>query len=228
VNPAGGLVSSVGDLLRYARFHLGNGEGLLRPETLELMRTPTTSGPGGDGVGLAWMLGSGGGVRRASHGGGTNGQQSQLLLVPERGFAIAVLTNTAWGSVLARDIVPWALAAYLGVVEPEPEPLPLSAEELAAYAGEYETPTASVTLTVEGDGLVVRQRTSEAALARLQAVFDARESEPPPATIRVLDGERYLVTAGLGRGMRGHFIRRDGTIAGINVGGRLALRRSGG
>src|SRR5581483_3241879 len=39
-NPGGGLASSVSDGLRWARFHLGDGAGLLPTELLHRMRQP--------------------------------------------------------------------------------------------------------------------------------------------------------------------------------------------
>ena len=53
-NPAGGLIASVNDMLRYARFHLGDGTAdgrrVLRAESLRRMQTPL--GPGGSVPGL--------------------------------------------------------------------------------------------------------------------------------------------------------------------------------
>src|SRR5215212_6123848 len=64
-------------------------------------------GPGGstplldiDRVGVNWELWNRGGERIVSHPGGTNGQQSGFTLVPERGFAITVMTNATAGAKL--------------------------------------------------------------------------------------------------------------------------------
>jgi CubicO group peptidase (beta-lactamase class C family) len=162
-HPAGGLTSSVRDLLRYARFHLGDGTAadgtrLLAEEALTRMRTPLV--PGGMGVdervGLTWMLtdlrGTDGtpGARRVRHGGATYGQLSALVLVPERGFALALLTNANRGGQLHAEVAGWALGHYLGLAAPEPERLDLSPAELASYAGRYTG--ALVTADVELDG----------------------------------------------------------------------------
>ncbi|WP_053790379.1 serine hydrolase domain-containing protein [Streptomyces sp. XY332] len=42
-NPGGGIVSNVADLLAWARFHLGDGDGLLAADTLHGMRTTSPS-----------------------------------------------------------------------------------------------------------------------------------------------------------------------------------------
>jgi CubicO group peptidase (beta-lactamase class C family) len=235
-NAAGGRRGQAADQLRYARFHLGDGtaeggERLLRRETLELMRRPTFSLAGGalgDEVGISWLLRTVGGVRLVAHGGSTNGQQSAFLMVPERAFAITVLTNSDRGAQLHRELVRWAPEAYAGVVDRDPEPLVLSPAELAPYAGEYRSDTRLVTLAVEGGELVATVRYSPEALVRLRAVFEVPRAELPPMALRILPGERYLVTDGEAKGTRGTFVRRDGAVVGVDVGGRVALRQDGG
>jgi dipeptidyl aminopeptidase/acylaminoacyl peptidase/CubicO group peptidase (beta-lactamase class C family) len=222
-NAAGGLASTAADQLRYARFHLGDGEGLLRAETLALMRRPTFSQPGwalGNQVGISWLLRTVDGVRLAGHGGSTNGLRAAFQMAPERGFAVTVLTNAESGLRLHRELVRWALEAYAGVVDRDPEPLALSAGELAAYAGEYRSDTRLVTLAATGDELVATIRYRPDAPAWLREAV----AEQPPMRLRILPDDRYLVTEGEGKGMRGVFVRRGGAIAGFDAGGRLAMR----
>jgi len=54
-HPVGGVVSTVIDLLKYARFHMSAGSGLLKPETIKLMQTPIVTGSGLDVFGLSWF-----------------------------------------------------------------------------------------------------------------------------------------------------------------------------
>ena len=121
--PAGGLFSTARDQIRYARFHLGQApaEGkarVLARETLDRMKAPTISLQGGalgDWVGISWMLRDINGVRVAAHDGSTNGQQSAFEIVPERNFAITVLTNSGTGLQMNRELVNWARETYLGL-----------------------------------------------------------------------------------------------------------------
>jgi CubicO group peptidase (beta-lactamase class C family) len=101
---AGGLWSTVGDLLRFAAHQLG-GPGPLSAETLEAVRKPR-----GDALGARYCLGCWSrtlaGERRAyDHEGSVGGYQSLLLLVPEEQAALAVLTNSWRGSGLIRRVV---------------------------------------------------------------------------------------------------------------------------
>ena len=100
-NPGGGVVSSVADQLRWARFHLGDGRAesgarVLPAEVLQRMQEPTVELRGstlGDAFGICWFLRDVDGVRTVGHGGSANGQFAELLIVPERDFAVVALSN---------------------------------------------------------------------------------------------------------------------------------------
>jgi CubicO group peptidase (beta-lactamase class C family) len=119
-NPGGGLASSVADQLRWARFHLGDGRAesgarVLPAEVLHQMRQPTVALRAsnlGDAIGIGWFLRELDGVRTVGHGGSANGQFAELLLVPERGFAVLAvqrlpgrpLLQPGGGSLGAADL----------------------------------------------------------------------------------------------------------------------------
>jgi CubicO group peptidase (beta-lactamase class C family) len=149
MHPTGGLISSIRDLLRYASFHLGDGTApdgtrLLTKESLVAMRS--NPGPGGaflvelDGVGVTWMLRpSAEGVRIVEHGGDYSGQHSGFVMVPERGFAFTMFTNSDSGPKLVHELFydDWALKRFAGVSNLPAEPRALSRSELAPYEGIY-------------------------------------------------------------------------------------------
>lgn len=236
-NPAGGISGTVGDLIAWARFHLGDGRAadgsrILSEEVLRRMQQPTVETPGsalGDAVGISWLLRDvDGGVRLVSHGGDTIGQHSAFTMVPERGFAVASLTNCGPnGPQLNEEIVRWALAEYLGVVQQDPEPVTMSDAELAPYAGVYETIAATATVEVRDGGLVLTPEIKPETRARLQ---EAGEDVPEETTTFKLGllpgpGDRYIVTEGPAKGMKGYFARdASGAIDRVHVGGRLATR----
>ena len=101
--PSGGLWSTVGDLLRFAAHHLG-GPGPLSEEARAAMREPRARALGA-AYGLGWWVRDAGGRAAFDHEGSAAGYQSLLLLVPEDGFALAVLTNSWRGSGLIRRVV---------------------------------------------------------------------------------------------------------------------------
>jgi CubicO group peptidase (beta-lactamase class C family) len=149
LDPTGGLISSVRDQLRYAAFHLGDGRApdgtrLLTKKSLIEMRS--NPGPGGtlfvelDGMGVSWQLRpSAQGVRIVQHGGDYPGQFSGFIMVPERGFALTVLTNSEGGVKLTSDLFidDWALRRFAGVSNLPAKPRALSRRELAPYEGLY-------------------------------------------------------------------------------------------
>lgn len=230
--PAGGIVATAADQVKYARFHLGDGTAaggarVLQADSLARMKQPTASlraSALGDSVGISWLLKDVAGVRTVRHGGTTNGQLSAFVLVPERDFAITVLTNSDSGGQLHQEMVKWALATYLGLAEPEPEPLSLTEAELAPYVGRYRTANGTLDLAVQGDGLVANVTYSEAAIARLRSVYGDQVPEQRPVPFKLLPDDRFIVVEGPAKGVRGYFTREGGAVSGVDFGGRLAPR----
>ncbi|MDQ6874673.1 MAG: beta-lactamase family protein, partial [Actinomycetota bacterium] len=116
-NPGAGIVSSVADQLRWARFHLGagrtnGGAPVLAPETVHRMKEWTVALRGstlGDAFGICWFLRDVDGVRTVGHGGSANGQFAELLTVPERGFAVVALSNAGPNGIAFNQAVArWA------------------------------------------------------------------------------------------------------------------------
>jgi CubicO group peptidase (beta-lactamase class C family) len=222
-NPGGGLASSVSDQLRWARFHLG-GSDLARR-----MQEPTVNLLGstlGDAVGLAWFLRDTGGVRAVGHGGSTNGQFAELLLVPERDFAVTVMSNAGPDSGLALDqaVVRWALEHYLGVVERDPEPLPYDAGRAREIAGHYENEFMTLIIDTDGATLTVECQIKPEIRAASEAELPP---DLPPAALGLLpgSGDDYIVTEGGLSGQRGFLTRdADRAIIGADLAGRLFNR----
>ena len=173
---AGGVGVCIEDLLSYARFHLGDGrsasgERILRRETLEQMRTAQLHKQStDDDIGIAWHLRNVGSVRTAAHGGTLGGHILLLELVPERDFAIGILTNASNGWRLIQDVERAALKAYhgatfaenqaiahRGLVEtlPAVEALPTQPDP-APYVGRYLRPTNAVVVRAENRRLFVQ------------------------------------------------------------------------
>ncbi len=220
--PAGGLITSVRELLRYARFHLGDGDGFLHRETLESMREPQVKVGGmADWVGLTWYGEELGGLTFVGHGGGTNGQISQLKLCPAEGWAFAMVTNHQDGAELIRAVYGRVRKDRFGVVAPKPEPVEATEEQLSEVVGEYEAALAVVALRREGGGLV--------GSVRSKGGFPKPDSPPspdaPPFEVGLVSGDRMAILDGVGKGLTGEFLRGDdGAIVWLRFGGRLHRR----
>lgn len=232
---AGTLLSTPADMLRYARFHRGDGSApggtrLLDQASLERMRQPTVCpGPNGpvDAVGISWMLRKVQDVTTVGHGGGTNGQISAFQTVPERDFAIVVLTNADRGGELNADLVEWALERWLGIQPVRHDPLPVSEAGLEEYAGTYVSQPAVVRFEVKDGGLFATPERTEVG-RRWSADFagpQAQKHQEPAAALELLEGERVRAREGSPRQV-GAFLRDGGRIVGYWAGSRLLRRQS--
>ena len=231
---AGGVGLCITDLLTYARFHLGdgtgaNGERVLKHETLELMRTPQAHKQStDDDIGIAWHLRNVGGVRTASHGGTLAGHILLLELVPERNFAIAILTNSNTGWRAIQDVEREALKSYLGLtyaknqaiahrglVESLPSYEPLASQpDFAPYVGTYARPSNTVVVRAEGGRLLLQERP-----------YNGQPGAEVP--IAFFGTDHAVVLDGNDRGQTIEFIRdASGRVNWVRVVGRVAVRTS--
>jgi CubicO group peptidase (beta-lactamase class C family) len=222
VNPAGGLAASLNDQLQYARLYLGDGtvdgERILSQESLRQLLWPI--GPGGttpfevvDRVGVSWMLEDRAGMRIAAHLGGTTGQQSNFIIVPDQGFAMAILTNANSGAILGVEAEDWALEHFLALPAPDRSPVVLSPEQREDYVGVYQMPLDSGTLRIiEKDGGL--------HLGLAQPGVDGIMVESPLEFV----GDDLATFQYTGLTVFTDFIREDGDVAWIRFVGRTYPR----
>ncbi len=230
-NPGGGLVSSAADQLRWARFHLGDGrvaggERVLPAAVLAQMREPTVrlrASSLGDAIGIGWFLREVDGVRTVGHVGSANGQFAELLMVPERGFAVIALSNAGPGGVpLNQEIVRWALRTSVGLTLRDPEPLPYDDERAQEVVGRYANEVMTFVISEDGRALLAEVLMKP----RIRAAAD-KELPPDYAPFRIglLPGDEYVVADGGMQGQRGYFTRdATGVICGVDLAGRLFHR----
>jgi CubicO group peptidase (beta-lactamase class C family) len=228
---AGGVGVCITDLLAYAKFHLGdgtaaNGERVLRKASLEQMRATQMPKQGtDDDIGLGWHLRNVGPLRVAAHGGTLAGHILLLEIVPERNFAIGILTNSINGWRLIQDVEREALKQYhgatfpknhaiahRGLVETLPNVEPLATQpDPAPYVGRYLRPMNAVSVRVEGGKLIVQELPNNG---------DPR----PVMPIAFFGPDRAVVTEGNDRGQSIEFVRQDGKVNWVRVVGRVAVR----
>jgi CubicO group peptidase (beta-lactamase class C family) len=227
-HPAGGIICTVRDLLRYARFHMGDGttaDGtrLLTAASLALMQTPQLPSTGLSWSGLSWVITTVDETRLIGHGGATHGQQSLLRLVPARDFAVAAFTNSDRGGILANEIVEQATQAYLGLAQPEPALLTLRDDALAAYTGKYEAALSASEITLRG-GQLILQITPKGGFPTPDV---PAPQAPPPVRLAFYDEDRVIVLDEPYKSARGEFLRDvEHRLAWFRFGSRLQRRLS--
>jgi hypothetical protein len=176
-------------------------------------------------MGLIWFVQEIGGIRFATHIGDTFGQHTTLVVAPDKGFALVLLTNAEpGGGAAANAALAAAARAYLGMTDEaalvgvqggssfasDTTPLDLSPAELAEYAGRFETQLLISVDTKEMDGYV-----------REDALPDAVIDYP----VTVISGDCLAI----GSSMVASFIRRpDGEIGWIRASVRTMPRVSAG
>jgi CubicO group peptidase (beta-lactamase class C family) len=229
---AGGVGLCITDLLAYAKFHLGDGtndkgERILSRASLEMMRTTQLHKQGtDDDIGIAWHLRNVGPLRVAAHGGTLSGHILLLEIVPERNFAIGILTNSINGWRLIQDVEREALKSYQGatfpknyaiahrgLVETMPNVEPLAAQpDPAPYLGRYLRPMNAVSVRVESGKLIVQEIPNG--------------GEPRPVMpIAFFGPDRAVITDGSDKGQTIEFVRdKDGQVTWVRVVGRVAVR----
>lgn len=234
-HPDGGLISSAREQLRFAQFHLGDGRAvdgtpLLSPASLRTMRS--NPGPGGtlvaeiDGAGVGFFLRrTAEGVPVIMHGGSWAGQFSGFFFVPQRDFAMTMLTNSDGGAQLRMELFydDWALQRFAGLHNPPAAPMRLAPARLAAYEGTYRNRAIdeagnwreTVLMVYADDGalrgeLALGGVSSEIGLTfyRDDYVLVERNGGDPPGSYRA------------------NFVRdADGGVAWLSFGGRLYARQ---
>jgi CubicO group peptidase (beta-lactamase class C family) len=181
---AGGLITSVEGLLKWARFHLGDGGGLQSQESLERMHTPVVHLDRFIGIGLDWFVQG----RAADHGGLTVGYCSTLVLVPDADVAVVCLTHATNGGAVNQAIRRWALAEHAGIVERDPDPDPSVEIDASRFEGRFLSPFAQLTIAA-GE----RPNTLLVTSSQREDVEGWKPPPPPPMTMAFVD-DRHAVT----------------------------------
>jgi len=202
-HPSGGLWSTVGDLLRFAEHQLG-GPGPLSEAQRTALREPQARALGAAYALGCWSRELTGGRAAFDHEGSVAGYQSLLLLVPEEGVALTVLTNSWRGSGLIRQVV-----RDLGLVPAEPA----AGDGLPPEPGRYALDGAEAVVE-EHDGVI---RVAESEIDPVTGERVARA----PFPVEPLGGGVYGFAGGMLMSHRVDFPR-----AGVARVGLLALPRA--
>lgn len=222
-NCVGGVVSTVRDLLAYARFHMGNGtnaqgQAVMKRESLEAMRAEQVDTGGRGKMGLTWFIRQADGLKIYGHGGATRGQQAMFHFIPQENFAVALLTNSDEGGILTDSLLKWVLETYFDASIPTPQPLQKSEEELAEYVGHYELPLSAFELVAK-EGVLLKKDIPRGG-------FPTPDSPPgppePDVRLAFYETDRVIGLDEPRKGALCEFLRDEsGQARFLRIGGRL-------
>lgn len=197
--PAGGVLATAQDVLRFVALHARGGKGtdgstVLRPETVEQMLGPVISlraGEEGEShAGLGWSLRLlPDGRRVASHGGDLLGTHAQMTWVPEERLTVVVLGNGDGLHVVAKPLLE-ELLEEVGIPRPEPlrRPEQPPVVDVDQRAGRYRTVAVELDLRAAADHL-------DGTLRILDPLISARmpqEHREQPVRFEPVTADRWL------------------------------------
>jgi CubicO group peptidase (beta-lactamase class C family) len=201
--PAGSVTSATAtDVLGFVRMHLENGEGpgrsrVLSEKSVRAMQTPQYPMPGSGSdhahIGLGWIMNEWDGQRVIGHGGGTIGQLSFLQVLPDRDFAVCLLTNSTTGGLLWRDLGGYLFEELAGVTIPRPPQPPAKAPklDLAVYTGKFERMSQQYELDVVKGELIM-------TITMTGPLAEKMGGPPQKLLLRPIDAERFHIKMGAG------------------------------
>jgi CubicO group peptidase (beta-lactamase class C family) len=138
--PAGGIISSVSDMLKYLRCNMGMGP-LAR--TCLFAQQPRNQGMTGHEIGLVWNINSSTGV--IGHDGDTLGFHADVAVSRDRKVGVVVLSNGPGVTDIAGHVL---LPRYPIAVCPAS--VPAAKTDPASYSGIYCNASTAMTFTVAG------------------------------------------------------------------------------
>jgi hypothetical protein len=151
----GGVVSTVRDLLQYARFHMSSGKkGVITGKSLKAMRVAQVDAGARGWMGITWFIRQVGDVTVYAHGGATLGQQAYFFFIPGEDFACAILTNSDDGGIITSGVFSKAMKLYFNAEAVLPKPIEVPARGLQEYTGRYQIGTECFDLKVRDGHLI--------------------------------------------------------------------------
>jgi CubicO group peptidase (beta-lactamase class C family) len=231
--PMGGVMAPPAELLAFARMHLdegraADGSDLLAPADVEAMQRPHVEChvPGEDQA-LGWTVRRWGDEVCLAQDADTFGQRAFLRVVPARGLALCVMTNSPTGGRLGQRLVEQVAADLLDVTAGEAEPAAATrgaagtGASYPGHAGTYDRLHQRLVVTEGGDGRPVLT-TEPSGMLRALGVATSKLALNP------LDDQGLVFdTVDPASGMRELVVftgPAGGSRTGVYVGGRLHRR----
>ena len=194
--PAGAVIATPADVLGFARIHIDegrapNGAQVLSPGSVKAMQEQQVTMAGGTSFGLGWMLGEAAGHRTISHNGGTLGQAAFLVVLPDDGFAVCLLTNGPTGGAVWQAVAEQVFTKALGIPAPKASLPELPTEppdlDLTKYEGTFVRRAVHTTCKVVDGALT-------ATMEFVDVPYDL--TPPAPMPLRPVDESTFVALAG--------------------------------
>jgi hypothetical protein len=140
-----------------------------------------------------------------------------MFFIPDRDFALAVLTNSDDGNMITSNIVGWALDIFFNTSIQTPTPIKTTPDERKKFTGKYQIGTECCEVKVEGDYLMYHQIPLGG--------FPTPDTPPGPAMAPIrlafYEKDKVIGMNGPYKDALGDFIRDDkGKLLYFRIGGR--------
>lgn len=207
--PAGAVIATPADVIGFARIHIDegrapNGAQLVSPASVKAMQERQVAMAGGASFGIGWSVGDASGHRTVSHNGGTLGQAAFLVVLPDDGFALCLLTNGPTGAVVWQAVAEHVFTKALGIPMPKAALPEVPAEapdlDLTKYEGTFVRRAVHTTCKIVDGALT-------ATMEFVDVPYDL--TPPAPMPLRPVDESTFVAFAGDQPAMAMHFLEFD-------------------
>ncbi|CAM3599127.1 Beta-lactamase class C [Deinococcus saxicola] len=172
--------------------------------------------PGEEGeIGQSWFIDQYDSATIISHGGTTQGHQSDFWVSPDRKVGFIAMTNASNGHAMNRKLSEWVKREVLGLERPEREEVKLSEVELEALAATYEVVGQTYTIGVKVED-------GKLALVLPNPTTGGTEN----LALRFIAPERAVVMGGDADGIGVEFLKKGDEVEFMRFGARLYPRMS--
>ena len=170
------------------------------------------------------MLDEWDGERVLGHGGNTIGQASFLKVLPDRPFALTLLTNSTSGGALWRDLSRFIFTDIAGVHPPENPKLPAVAPKLDMK--KYEGTFAKLGMEAELKADKASAKSAGGLIATITQSGALAAGPPQTASLAPVDKEIFLINL-MGEDVVAHFLDfdKDGRPRYVHIGARVSRRK---
>ena len=170
-HPAGFTMTTVRDLARFAHLHMNGGDGLLRPETVELMHTVQAPHfrPDGGGYGLTFFAEAYKGQKLVRHGGGIHTYHASLDMLPASQTAFLFMANRPFPPGVMAGLINQTFDQLLDLPAalpgaPAVREVDVDSSRWPSYTGTYVCHRTGLVRVAEQDGRLALERNGQQEL----------------------------------------------------------------